>query len=381
MTDIIKNMNLKGKPKVALVHDYLNQYGGAERTLEKIIELFPEAPIYTGILDLKKLPSIFKQKKIITPELNFLFQRFPKLFTFLMGKRFENFDLSKYDLIISDGTAWSKSVITEKNQLHISYIHTPPRFLYKYSSENTLRKKWYLKPLFAYLDFHLRIWDYTAAQRPDFLLCNSEEVKKRIKKFYKRDAEVIYPPVRIKKYQETKREDFYLTTGRLSSYKNFDLVIKLFNNLNLNLVVIGTGIEEENLKKLAKSKKIKFLGKVTDEVLDENYSRAKGYIFPVKDEDFGISLVEALNHGTPSLAHKSGGPLEILREDVDGLFFDKVELDSITEKFIEFDKKINENYFNRKEISENTKKFDEKLFQKNLGKFVEEKWNEFYLSK
>lgn len=374
-------MKLKGNPKVALIHDYLNQYGGAERTLEKIMDLFPDAPIYTGILDLKKLPPVFKERKIITPNLNFLFKKFPKLFTFLMGNRFENFDLSSFDLIISDGTAWAKSVITEKNQLHISYIHTPPRFLYKYSSENTLRKKWYLKPLFAYLDFHLRIWDYTAAQRPDFIISNSEEVKKRIKKFYKRDSEVIYPPVRIKKYKESTREEFYLTTGRLSSYKNFNLVINLFNNLQKELIVIGTGIEEENLKNLAKSKKIKFLGKVSDEVLDEYLSKAKGYIFPVKDEDFGIALVEALNHGTPSLAHRSGGPLEILREDIDGLFFDEINLDSLTKKFMEFDKKINENKFNRKEISEYTKRFDENLFQKNLSKFIEKNWNNFYHEK
>ena len=133
-------MKLNNNPKVALVHDYLNQYGGAEKTLEKIMELFPDAPIYTGILDLQKLPEIFKKRKIITPKMNQLFKRFPKLFTFLMSKRFEGFDLSDFDLIISDGTAWAKSVITTSDQLHISYIHTPPRFLYKYSTESNLRK-------------------------------------------------------------------------------------------------------------------------------------------------------------------------------------------------------------------------------------------------
>jgi glycosyltransferase involved in cell wall biosynthesis len=298
-----------------------------------------------------------------------------------MGNRFENFDLSDYDLIISDGTAWAKSVIFTNNQLHIAYIHTPPRFLYKYSSENTLRKKWYLKPLFAYLDFHLRMWDFAAAQRPDFLLCNSEEVSRRIKKFYKRESEVIYPPVKTVNYQESRREDFYLITGRLSSYKNFDLVVKLFNNLNQKLIIIGTGIEEENLKRLATSKNIKFLGKVSDEVLEEYYNKAKGYICPVKDEDFGIALVEALSHGTPALAHRSGGPKEILREDVDGLFFNEVNLDSLTEKFIEFDKKLNENYFDRKNISKNTEKFDEKIFTKKLSKYIEIKWNDFFENK
>lgn len=371
-------MKLKGNPKVALIHDYLNQFGGAERTLIEIMNLFPDAPIYTGICDLKKLPPEFKKRKIITPNLNFLFKKFPKLFTFLMGNRFENFDLSKFDLIISDGTAWAKSVITGNNQLHISYIHTPPRFLYKYSTENTLRQKWFLKPLFAYLDFHLRIWDFAAAQRPDYLICNSQEVKRRIKKFYKREATVIYPPVNISEYQSNVREDFYLTTGRLSSYKNFDLVIKCFNELDKKLVIIGTGIEEDNLKKLAKNKNIVFLGKVSDEKLHEYLSKAKGYLFPVKDEDFGIALVEALSHGTPALAHKSGGPLEIIREDIDGLFFEEVTVDSFTKKFIEFDKKITEGFFNSKEIAKNSKKFDVKVFNEDLEKFIKDKWNEFY---
>ena len=135
------------------------------------------------------------------------------------------------------------------------------------------------------------------------------------------------------------------------------------------------------MKRLATSKNIKFLGKVSDEVLEEYYNKAKGYIFPVKDEDFGIALVEALSHGTPALAHRSGGPKEILREDIDGLFFNEVNLDSLTEKFIEFDKKLNENYFDRKNISKNTEKFDEKIFTKKLSKYIEVKWNDFFENK
>jgi glycosyltransferase involved in cell wall biosynthesis len=369
-------MKLNNNPKVALVHDYLNQYGGAEKTLEKIMELFPDAPIYTGILDLQKLPEIFKKRKIITPKMNQLFKRFPKLFTFLMSKRFEGFDLSDFDLIISDGTAWAKSVITTSDQLHISYIHTPPRFLYKYSTESNLRKNPLLKPLFLYLDFHLRIWDFAASKRPDFLLCNSIEVLKRIKKFYKRDAVVIYPPVETSEYKNNKIEDYYVISGRLSSYKNFDLVIELFNTINKKLIVIGTGIEEKNLKKMAQ-KNIQFVGKVSNEDLHEILSKAKGYIFPVKDEDFGIAPVEALSHGVPVLAHRSGGPLESIIENEDGLFFDEINLQSISEKFIEFDKKIESNFFNRKEISRRAKRFDQKVFVKEFSEFVTEKWNEF----
>jgi glycosyltransferase involved in cell wall biosynthesis len=370
-------MKLNKNPRVVLVHDYLNQYGGAEKTLEKIMELFPEAPIYTGILDLSKLPKKFETRNIKTPAMNFVLKRFPKLFTFLMASRFEDFDLSNYDLIISDGTAWAKSVITNSDQLHISYVHTPPRFLYKYSTESTLRKNILLMPLFAYLDFYLRIWDFSAAKRPDFLIANSKEVQKRIKKFYKRESIVIYPPVETSKFNEANDiRDYYVISGRLSSYKNFDLVVELFNNIEKNLIVIGTGIEEKNLKNLAK-KNIKFLGKVSNEELHEVLSHAKGYLFPVKEEDFGIAPVEALSHGTPVLAHRSGGPLETILENKDGLFFDEIDLDSLTNKFLEFDKKINENFFDRKEISERAQKFNEKYFIKNLSDFIEDKWNSF----
>jgi len=369
-------MNLSGNPKVALVHDYLNQYGGAERTLEKIMEIFPNAPIFTGIYDPTKFGENFHQRKIITPKLNFIFKKFPKLFTFLMGSRFENFDVSEYDLIISDGTAWAKSVVTTSNQLHISYIHTPPRFLYKYSSESRLRKNPFLKIIFLYLDFKLRIWDLASSKRPDFLLCNSTEVQKRIKKFYNRDALVIYPPVRTKEYQEVEREEFYLISGRLSSYKNFDLVINLFNKLGKELVVIGTGAEEDNLKKLAKSN-IKFLGRVSDEILDEYLWKSKGYLFPVVEEDFGIALVEALNHGNPALCHYSGGPKEIMREGIDGIFFQDLSVESLEKKFLDFDQKISSGEFDRRKISEYARRFDEKLFIEKFQSFVTSKWEEF----
>ncbi len=373
-------MKLSNNPKVALVHDYLNQYGGAEKTLEKIMELFPDAPIYTGILDLSKLPEKFKNKKIVTPRLNLIYKKFPKLFSFLMSKRFENFDLSNYDLVISDGTAWAKSVITTPDQLHISYVHTPPRFLYKYSTESNLRKKWYLKPLFLYLDFHLRIWDFAASKRPDHLVCNSVEVLKRIKKFYKRDATVIYPPVETSTFKNSKKEDYYVISGRLSSYKNFDLVIELFNNIGKKLVVVGTGIEEKNLRSIAKEN-IFFAGKVSNEELHQILDKAKGYLFPVKEEDFGIALVEALSHGVPVLAHRSGGPLETIAENYDGLFFDEVTLESLSTKFIEFDKKIDSNFFNREEISKRAKRFDEKIFIKEFSEFISTCWEKFVKKK
>lgn len=369
-------MKLKNNPKVALIHDYLNQYGGAERTLEKIMEMFPEAPIYTGIFAPEKLPKTFKDRKVYTPGMNKIFKRFPKLFTFLMAKRFEDFDLRSYDLIISDGTAWAKSVLTTPDQLHISYIHTPPRFLYKYSTESNLRKNPILKIPLMYLDFHLRLWDFAVSKRPDFLVCNSKEVQRRIKKFYKRESKVIYPPVKTDGFKLQHPKEYYVVSGRLSSYKNFDLVIQLFNNIEKDLIVIGTGIEEKKLKESA-HKNIKFTGSVSDEELHNILSFAKGYIFPVKDEDFGIALVEALAHGVPVLAHRSGGPLETIIENKDGLFFDEINLKSLTEKFIEFDKKISEKFFSRDEISKRAQRFDEKNFVNFFSEFISEKWSNF----
>jgi len=153
-------------------------------------------------------------------------------------------------------------------------------------------------------------------------------------------------------------------------------VVELFNNINKKLVVIGTGIEEKNLKKMA-HKNIHFMGKVSNEELHDILSHAKGYIFPVKEEDFGIAPVEALSHGVPVLAHRSGGPLESIVENEDGLFFDEISLTSLSEKFVEFDNKIESNFFNRKEISKRAKRFDQKVFVKEFSEFVSEKWNKF----
>ena len=169
-------------PKVAIVHDYLVQYGGAEKTLEAICELFPNAPIYTGIYNSKNMPSSLNSKQIIVPKTggNFLLEKLTKHFSFLMPALFEGFDFEEFDLIISAGTTWAKSVLTKPYQLHISYVHTPPRFLYKYSVESLKRNKWYYKPFVAYLESFLRIWDFSSTQRPYYLIANSNEVQNRI---------------------------------------------------------------------------------------------------------------------------------------------------------------------------------------------------------
>lgn len=362
-------------PKTVFVHEYLVQYGGAERTLEAMMELYPDAPIYTGLYEPKGLSDEINARHIIYPK-NSLMARFPKYLTFLMPLVFERFDLREYDLIISDGTAWPKGVLTKHDQLHISYIHTPPRFLYGYSVESQKRDKWYFKPFVKVIDFFLRIWDFSAAQRPDHILTNSRETQARIKKFYGRDATVIYPPVDLEfpvtGIPDTGFEKYYLMVGRMSAYKNFDLVINAFNQLGFPLVIAGTGLEEEKLRSLAKEN-IRFMGRVSEEVKHGLLKNCLGLINPVKDEDFGIVPVEAMAHGKPVLAHRSGGHLETVIPDVTGMFFEESTLESFIEGFKAFDQKVMNGHFDENLIKDKAQRFSRARFQKEFKEFIDSK--------
>lgn len=359
--------------KIALIHDYLTQYGGAEKTLEALLEVFPDATIYTGIYNPKNLSQTITGKRVICPKSSLL-DMFPKYLTFLMPIVFENFDLREYDILISEGTAWPKGVLTKPNQLHIAYIHTPPRFLYKYSTESSTRNKWYYKPFVSIIDHYLRIWDYIAAQRPDFLLANSEETRKRIQRFYKRDSKVIYPPVetdysQYKAEKDNLKTPYYLAIGRLSAYKNFGLLVEAFNLLGFPLVIGGTGMEEARLKRMAKSN-IKFTGKMTEEQKHKAFEECLGFIFPVVEEDFGIVPIEAMSHGKPVLAHRSGGVLETLRDGIDGIFFEELTLEGFVKKLKEFDDIVRKNKFNPQDIKQNAQRFNKERFKQEFKDFV-----------
>jgi len=364
---------------VAFIHDYLVQYGGAEKTLEIMSDIFPEAEIFTGIYKPDLLSKKLNSKKIISPGTSLL-SKWPKYFTFLMPLYFENFDLRNYDLIISSGNAWAKGVLTKPTQLHISYIHTPPRFLYKYSVESTNRNNWYYKPFVSFIDTSLRVWDYISAQRPDYLLTNSRETSKRIQKFYRREATVIYPPVDVETKPAVESDNlkapYYLAAGRLAAYKNFDLIIQAFNLLGLPLEVIGTGKEESKLKKMAKDN-IKFLGQASDEVKFRKMNECMGLIFPVEEEDFGIVPIEAMSQGKPVLAHRSGGVLETLRDGIDGMFFDKVTLEEFVSKMKEFDENIKKSVYNSNSIRDHVQKYSVNRFKKEFEAFVSNKWDQF----
>lgn len=372
-------------PKVALVHDYLIQYGGAEKTLEAISEIYPEAPIYTSIYRPENFPNNlggFSSRKIVTAKGKESFLKilpiFSKYFTFLIPLIFEDFDLSEYDLIISDSSSYAKGVLTKQDQLHISYLHTPPRFLYGYSVENTKRNAWFYKPVVAAVDTYLRLWDFNAAQRPDYLLANSEEIKERIKKFYQREATVIYPPVELAKEKPAQQKEllknpYYLVTGRLVAYKNFDLIIKAFRKLpQLTLYVIGEGLERKHLQSLA-GNNVKFFGKVDENEKHRLMRNCLGLINSVKDEDFGIVPIEVISHGRPVLVHRSAGHLETVREGINGLFFEQLDEDALVLAIKNFDQEIRKGSFDPEVVRKSVQMFSKDNFKKNFSQFVEQK--------
>lgn len=377
--------------KVALVHDYLTEYGGAERVLEAIHEIWPSAPIYTSIVDdsvaARHAAPFWKATHASRLQNIPLISRLSKQFTFFMPLVFENMDLREYDVVISDGTIWSKSVLTTPEQLHIHYCHTPPRWLYGYPGETDRRRLWYLQPILKPLDNWLRVWDFESAQRPDFIIANSKTVAKRVKKFWRREAEVIYPPVELgaadsstlRVDDKTLRvslsgagEDYFLVVSRLSAYKNIDLAIRACNKLNLPLVVVGTGREEERLKEMA-GKDIKFMNFVEGLQLSRLYRNCKALIFPVSDEDFGIVPVEAMGFGKPVIALRSGGVTETVIEYKTGMFFGEPTVESLVKVLRDF--RVGD--FDPNACKEQAQKFSKERFQKEFKGFVEEKWQEF----
>lgn len=367
------------QPKVALAHEFLVQYGGAEKTLEAISEIFSDSPIYTAKYKSNDISNYINSKEIIYPK-GIIHKLSSKLcFLFAMPTIFESFDFRKYDIVISDGTTWNKGILTRPDQLHISYIHTPPRFLYKYSQESTKWEKPFFKPFYSYLVNFIRIWDYVAAQRPDFIVTNSETTRKRIQKFYRRDAKVIHPPVDLSFSSPDGLKKavvpYFVAAGRLSKYKNFELLVETFNKVRFPLVIIGTGLEEGHLKDIAKEN-IVFKGKVSEEEKHQIIEDSAGLINPVVDEDFGIVPVEAMAHGKPVLAHRSGGHLETIIENETGMFFDEATVDSLSEKLVDFDKAIKNKKFNHEKIKEYAQKFSKERFKTEFENFVREKWEE-----
>ncbi len=318
--------------KIALVHDYLNQYGGAERVLEVLCEIFPEAPIYALLYDERMTGGVFKEREIHTSFLQKLpfARKHHRIFPLLMPLAIEQFDLSYYDIVLSVSASFAKGVITKPHTKHINYCLTPTRFLWDDSHRyiDEFRYPWPIRKLVPFFITYLRLWDKEAALRVDKFVAISNFVKSRIKKYYNRDAAIIYPPVDAHKYYiSDKVSDYFLMVGRLVPYKRFDLAVKVFNAIGKPLKIIGDGPERKRLEKLVHrggmaKPNIEFLGLVSDYKMPEIYSRAQAVIFP-QEEDFGIVPLEAMASGRPVIACRGGGALETILENQTGVFFDE----------------------------------------------------------
>ncbi|MEX0870078.1 MAG: glycosyltransferase [Candidatus Spechtbacterales bacterium] len=330
-------MNNNQKLKVALVHDHLAQFGGAERVLSVMHNIFPSAPIYTLFSDPEVADIYFPTADIRT---SFL-QKFPKK----MHKRFrylapfaipavENFNLQDYDIVISSSAFFAKGVITNPESIHISYCHTPTKYLWE-AKEGNAKKQNFIKNIVENSMLHaFRLWDFSAASRVDYYIANSKNTKKTIKKYYKQDSFVVYPSAGENLLENGEQSDvisknsvlsqlpkkYFLIVSQLQDYKNIDIAVEAFSRLKYPLVIIGDGPERKNLEKIA-SDNIIFLGRQPDDIVKHCYQNCHAYIYPGK-EDFGISAVEAMIFGKPVLALRAGGVLESVVEGVSGEFFD-----------------------------------------------------------
>src|SRR3989338_3225375 len=282
---------MQNSPKIALVHEFFTQLGGAERVLAEFLNLYPDATIFTLVYNSKRTGGLFDFYKKKTSFLQYLpFARsHHRWYLSLMPVAMESFDFSGYDIVLADASAFAKGVKVPESSLFICYCHTPTRYLWLETREyiESLNYPFFIKMILPPVISWLRRWDYKAAQRPHHFIANSQTVRDRIKKFYNRDSVVIYPPVDTEFFHPTgNKENYFFAASRLEPYKKIKIVIEAFNDLGLPLKIAGSGTASASLRKIARPN-IEFLGRVTDEELIRKYSEAQAYIFPAQ-EDAGI---------------------------------------------------------------------------------------------
>lgn len=366
--------------KTALVQDWLVVDGGAEKVFKAIYEIYP-SPIYTLVADKENFPWVENKqvKESFIAKLPFAKKRY-RIYLPFFPLAIEQLNLFDYDLIISSSYSVAKGILKHSEQLHICYMHSPVRYAwdlyFQYLKEANLERG--LKGILAkYILHKIRIWDIISSNRVDFFVANSKFIAKRIKNVYRREAEVIYPPVDIDRFKLTeKKENYYITASRMVPYKKIDLIVKAFKKLpDKKLIVIGDGPDYPKIKKIAAgAKNIELLGYVEDKFLIEYISKAKAFVFAAL-EDFGIVPVEAQATGTPVIALGKGGTLETVIDKKTGILFKEQTVDSLINAIIEFEKI--EDKFDYKYISEHANYFSKERFKKEFQAFVERKYLEF----
>ena len=361
--------------KVAIVYDRVNKWGGAERVLLALQEMFPEAPLFTSLYSEKnaKWAEVFPQIHTSFLQKIPFTRRRHEFLPLFMPMAFESFNFDDYDLVISVTSEAAKGILTKGKTKHLCYCLTPTRYLWSghtdYFRNNAFRS--FSKPMVE----HLRRWDKIASKRPDTIIGISKEVQKRIKRYYNRESGLVYPPVDIgrrkvgdvgviREIGEGTMKDYFLVVSRLVPYKKVDLVVETFNRLGLPLVVVGTGKEEKRLRKMAKGN-IRVVGEVGEVRLGEMYKNAKAFIFP-QEEDFGITAVEAQSYGIPVIAFKKGGALETVIHGKTGMFFEEQTIESLGKAI----KGLRDLRFKKDDLRKNAQKFSKEKFQREFEKQV-----------
>lgn len=361
--------------RVALIHDHLTQSGGAERVLEALQSIWPQAPTFTLLYDAKTMDAQFGHRDIRT---SFL-QKMPfsisknRWYLPLMPTATELYNLSEFDVLISSSSAFAKGIIPPSHGIHISYCHTPTRYLWSDTHDyiRELNVPGALKRFLPLLLSYLRTWDKLAADRVDHFIANSETVKHRINRYYRRDSDVIFPPVEVNDFQPNdNKKSYYLIGGRLVSYKRYDLVVEAFTKTGLPLKVFGSGPMEQQLKKMA-GDNVTFVGRVSNTERAHLFENAIAFIHP-QEEDFGITPVESMAAGRPVIAYRKGGATETIIDGVTGQFFDHQTWEEIADTVLHFD----HTQYDPKKIREHAETFSLQLFHKNIHDYVEAKWEE-----
>lgn len=364
--------------KVAIIHEYIVKMGGAEKVLEEVSGIFPEADIFCLVQDenFKALKLDYSKIRSLTAKFpNFLTRRYQNL-VFLYPHLIDNLDLSQYDLVISLSNSFSHGVLTNQETCQISYYHSPTRFIWDYFQQYQidLELKGLKKLIWKVVAHKLRIWDFVASKRADFRICISQNIQNRLQKYYKLDAKIIYPPVNLEGLEYKQDEGYYLIISRLSKYKNVDLAIRAFNQNGKKLIIAGTGSDEKNLKNLA-NQNIEFLGYVSDEKRLELFQKCKGFICLARSEDFGITPVEAMACGKPVFALNDGGIKETVQDQIHGILFKELTLESFEEGFQEFEKFIQSKWNKDTNLKQATK-FSSNRFREEFLEFVKECYRE-----
>ncbi len=376
--------------KIAIIHEMLIKLGGAEKVVEKLLKIFPQADLYTLIYDEKKVGTIFPKEKIkwIAKGTQRIYeltgsQRFCLP---LMARAIESLDFSGYDVVIASSSGFAHGAITKPETKFIVYYHSPTRYLWDWTNEYKKDigatkglKGFLLNSLFL----KIRQWDYIASKRSDISLANSENVKKRIEKYYRKDAFVIYPPIETTRFwSKIEKEDFetrfwieknsyFVIVSALTEFKKIDIAVKNFKNVSENLVIIGEGKEKTHLENLKWEKNnIIFLWAKYAEDLVELVQNSKWMIFP-GEEDFWIVPIEAMASWKPVFAYKWGGLLETIKENISGNFFTKKDGSDFLENFEVFKKNIEDGVFKEELIQKEAEKYSEAVFEENIRKIVE----------